>query len=70
MEIRCGPGRTQTLLLTEGPNNIPTEEDRFRKIEDDHITSICNDRNICKQLNPSAIFLSESSRPKKCFILA
>jgi hypothetical protein len=49
MEILCGPGRTQTLLLTEGPNNIPTEEDRFRKIEDEHITSICNDRKICKK---------------------
>jgi hypothetical protein len=36
-------------LLTDVSNNIPMEEDRFSKIEDEHITSRCNYRKVCKE---------------------
>ena len=36
-------------LLIDRSNNIPTEEDRFSKIEDEHITSRCNFRKVCKK---------------------
>jgi hypothetical protein len=36
-------------LLTDVPNNIPMEEDRFSKIEDAHITSRCQFRKVCRK---------------------
>ena len=36
-------------LLIDRSNNIPMEEDRFSKIEDEHITSRCNFRKVCKK---------------------
>jgi hypothetical protein len=35
-------------LLMDVSNNIPMEEDRFTKIEDEHITSRCNYRKVCR----------------------
>jgi hypothetical protein len=35
-------------LLTDPSNNIPMEEDRFTKIEDEHIISRCNYRKVCR----------------------
>jgi len=36
-------------LLIDGSNNIPLEEDRFSKIEDEHITSRCNFKKVCRK---------------------
>ena len=36
-------------LLTDVPNNIPMEEDRFSKIEDAHIISRCHFRKVCRK---------------------
>ena len=36
-------------LLTDVSNNIPMEEDRFSKIEDEHIISRCNYRKVCRK---------------------
>jgi hypothetical protein len=36
-------------LLIEISNNIPMEEDRFSKIEDEHITSRCHFRKVCRK---------------------
>jgi hypothetical protein len=36
-------------LLTDVPDNIPMEEDRFSKIEDEHITSRCNFKKVCRK---------------------
>ena len=36
-------------LLTDIPNNLPMEEDRFIKIEDEHVTSRCNFRKVCRK---------------------
>jgi hypothetical protein len=36
-------------LLADVSNNIPMEEDRFSKIEDEHVTSRCNFRKVCKK---------------------
>jgi hypothetical protein len=41
-------------LLTDVLNNLPMEEDRFSKIEDEHITSRCNYKKVCRKLNPAA----------------
>jgi hypothetical protein len=35
-------------LLIDVSNNIPMEEDRFSKIEDEHIILRCNYRKICR----------------------
>jgi hypothetical protein len=35
-------------LLTDVPKNIPMEEDRFSKTEDEHIIFRCNYRKICR----------------------
>jgi hypothetical protein len=32
----------QILFFTDVPDNIPMEEDRFNRIEEEHITSRCN----------------------------
>jgi hypothetical protein len=32
----------QILFFTDVPNNIPMEEDRFNRIEEEHITSRCH----------------------------
>jgi PD-(D/E)XK nuclease superfamily len=36
-------------LLADVSNNLPMEEGRFSKIEDEHITSRCNYRRICRK---------------------
>jgi len=36
-------------LLADVPNNLPLEEDRFSKIEDEHITSRCNFKKVCRK---------------------
>jgi hypothetical protein len=36
-------------LLTDLSNNLPVEEDRFSKIEDQHVTSRCNFRKVCRK---------------------
>jgi len=36
-------------LLTDVSNNIPLEEDRFSKIEDEHIIFRCNYRKACRK---------------------
>ena len=38
----------QSLLIDQS-NNIPMEEDRFSKIEDEHITSKCSFRRVCRK---------------------
>jgi len=35
-------------LLTDVSNNIPMEEDRFSKVEDEHIISRCHYRKLCR----------------------
>lgn len=35
-------------LLTDFENNIPLEEDRFSKVEDERISQRCNFRKVCK----------------------
>jgi hypothetical protein len=36
-------------LLTDVSNNTPMEEDRFSKIEDEHVISRCNYRKVCRE---------------------
>jgi hypothetical protein len=36
-------------LLTDVSNNIPLEEDRFSKIEDEHVSIRCNYRKACRK---------------------
>jgi hypothetical protein len=36
-------------LLTDVSNNIPMEEDRFSKVEDEHVISRCNYRKVCRK---------------------
>jgi hypothetical protein len=36
-------------LLTDLSNNLPVEEDRFSKIEDQHVTSRCIFRKVCRK---------------------
>jgi hypothetical protein len=36
-------------LLMDRSKNIPMEEDRFSKIEDEHISSRCNFRRVCRK---------------------
>jgi hypothetical protein len=36
-------------LLADVPNNLPMEEDRFSKIEDEHIISRCHFKKICRK---------------------
>jgi hypothetical protein len=40
----------QSLLVDVG-NNIPMEEDRFSKVEDDRVSFRCNFRRVCKSLS-------------------
>jgi hypothetical protein len=35
--------------VTDVSNNIPMEEDRFSKIEDEHGISRCNYRKVCRK---------------------
>ena len=49
-------------LLTDVWNNIPMEEERFSKIEDEHIISRCNYRKVCRKQEQQPLH-------KKCFIL-
>jgi hypothetical protein len=37
------------FLLTDVSNNLPVEEDRFSKIEDQHVSSRCNFRKVCRK---------------------
>jgi hypothetical protein len=39
----------QILFLTDVPDNIPAEEDRFSRIENEHVICRCNDRKICRK---------------------
>jgi hypothetical protein len=36
-------------LLTDVPNNFPMEEDRFSKIEDEHVISRCHYGKVCRK---------------------
>ena len=36
-------------LLTDIPNNIPLEEDRFSRIEDERLSHRCNYRKVCRK---------------------
>jgi hypothetical protein len=36
-------------LLIDVPNNIPMEEDRFSKIEDERVSLRCNYRRVCRK---------------------
>jgi hypothetical protein len=44
-----GSIRDMQSLLVDVSNNIPLEEDRFNKIEDEHITSRCHFRKVCRK---------------------
>jgi hypothetical protein len=44
-----GSVKDMQSLLTDVSNNLPMEEDRFSKIEDEHVTSRCNFRRICRR---------------------
>jgi len=44
-----GSVKDMQSLLTDLSNNIPMEEDRFSKIEDEHVTSRCNFKKICRK---------------------
>ena len=44
-----GSVKDMQSLLTDLSNNIPMEEDRFSKIEDQHVTSRCNFKKICRK---------------------
>ncbi len=35
-------------LLTDVSNNIPFEEEKFTKVEDDRVSLRCNFRRVCK----------------------
>ncbi len=36
-------------LLADVPNNLPMEEDRFSKIEDEYVTSRCHFKKVCRR---------------------
>jgi len=36
-------------LLADVSNNLPTEEDRFSKIENEHVSLKCNYRKVCRE---------------------
>jgi len=36
-------------LLADVSNNTPMEENRFTKIEDEHIISRCNYKKVCRK---------------------
>jgi hypothetical protein len=36
-------------LLTDVSNNVPMEEERFSKIDDEHIISRCNYKKVCRK---------------------
>jgi hypothetical protein len=36
-------------LLTDVSNNLPMEEDRFSKIEDERVSLRCNYRRVCRK---------------------
>jgi hypothetical protein len=36
-------------LLTDVSNNIPMEEDRFSKMEDEYVIFTCNYRKLCRK---------------------
>jgi hypothetical protein len=36
-------------LLADVPNNLPMEENRFSRIEDEHVISRCNYRKVCRK---------------------
>jgi hypothetical protein len=44
-----GSVKDMESLLADVPNNLPMEEDRFSKIEDEHVTSRCNFRKVCRK---------------------
>jgi hypothetical protein len=37
-------------LLMDVSNNIPLEEEKFTKVEDDRVSLRCNFRGVCKPL--------------------
>jgi hypothetical protein len=44
-----GSIRDMQSLLADVSNNLPMEEDRFNKIEDEHVSLRCNYRKVCRK---------------------
>jgi len=43
-----GSVKDMQSLLTDVGNNIPLEEDRFGKVEDERVSLRCNFRKVCR----------------------